>query len=263
MSHAVSSALLTLQSVENEMLRVKLLATDGSVQCNIFQTPCTQVEIAGVKCTWDTADCMYDCVELECTHTFNVCALMLHFLSNHMTCPLCRHGLSHRLSLSFVPEKIKKMYLQNITPPDDAQLLEFAPEVLLSDLRLHVDFTHTSNDGSEVLTLTTPCIAITEVSETTAVFRTHHSFLRHFNRIIKTGAYSCRFSLLHPLIMTALYSPDVQFNALSNYQCSLPHEISKVYCRTQHDILTITAHVDLNVLYSMCIATVMQYVEDN
>jgi hypothetical protein len=263
MSHVVSSAPLTLQSVDNEILHVKLLATDGSVQCNIFHTPCTQVEIAGVRCTWDTADCSYDCIELACTHTFNACALMLHFLSNYMTCPLCRHGVCQKLSVNFVPLNIKRMYAQHITPPAEAQLLEFAPEVLLSDLRLHVDFTHVCSDESEVLTLTSPCIAVTDVSDETAVFRTHHSFRRHFNRIIKTGAYTCRFSLLHPLITIALYSEDVLCNALSNYQCSLPHEISIVSCRVQHDILTITAHVDLNVLYSMCIATVMQYVEDN
>jgi hypothetical protein len=36
-----------------------------------------------------------------------------------------------------------------------------------------------------------------------------------------------------------------------------------VCCHTQHDILTINLHLNLHVLYSMCVSAVLQYLDDN
>ena len=110
MSVCVSSRSVTLRSVEHEPLDVTLHATDGSVECNIFHSACTQVEIEGEPAAWDTAECSYDCMELQCQHRFNACALTLHFLTNYMTCPLCRHGVLAKMSLECVPENIKNVY---------------------------------------------------------------------------------------------------------------------------------------------------------
>jgi hypothetical protein len=250
-----------LHSVENESMSVKLHATDGSVQCNIFHSVCNQVEIDGVVASWDSAGCRYDCMQLDCQHTFNACALALHFLTNHMTCPLCRSGVHDKMSLACVPENVKSMYLTHIARNVEADLLEFAPEVFLLDLRLRVDFMPCYPDTGQILTLTSPCIV---EAETEHVFRTHHSFRRQFNRNLERAVSStCRFSLLHPLIGTSLCSDDLNSRELREHEFTLPHDIAVVCCHTQYDILTIKLQLNLHVLYSMCVSTVMQYVEDN
>lgn len=43
----------------------------------------------------------YGCMQLSCNHRFNTAALLVHFVKNSMTCPVCRQGLnSERLSLT-------------------------------------------------------------------------------------------------------------------------------------------------------------------
>jgi hypothetical protein len=260
MSVYLSTTSVHLHSVANESMPVMLHATDGSVECNIFQSACTEVEIDGVAGAWDSAECSYDCMQLECQHTFNACALALHFLANNMTCPLCRSGTQTKMSLACVPENIKRVFLKHISPNVNADLLEFTPETFLADLRLRVDFIPFSADVREIVTLTSPCIA---EADTEDVFRTHHSFRRQFNRTLKQlGPSACRFSLMHPLIATSLCSEDWDSDELREHQFTLPHDIAEVCCHMQHDILTINLQVNLHVLYSMCVSTVLQYMDD-
>jgi hypothetical protein len=157
----LSSLPVTLHSVENESVPVVLHETDGTVECNIFQESCRRVEIDGALATWDTADCSYDCMELPCEHKFNACALALHYLSNYMTCPVCRKGLRCKMSLECVPQNVKRTYEQHITAPQYTELLEFEPENFLRDLRLHVDFMPWCAESGEVVTLVTPCTKYT------------------------------------------------------------------------------------------------------
>jgi hypothetical protein len=263
MSAYVSTTSAALQSVDDEMLQVLLHSTDGSVECNIFYIPCTQVEIDGVSAKWVTDSGSYDCVELPCEHKFNACALALHFLTNHMTCPLCRHGVHARMSPACVPENIKCMHLKHISPDaDDAvELLEFESDFFLQDLRLHVDFMSSCTDTAQLMTLTTPCVEV-EHSETHSIFRTHRSFRRHFNSFLRLGrSDACRFSLLHPLIFISLCSDDVRCDAMSGLQFSLPHEVAEVCCCMQHDIMNVTLKINLAVLYSMCASSVLQYLD--
>jgi hypothetical protein len=261
MSVYLSTTSVQLHSVENESMPVMLHATDGSVECNIFHSVCTEVEIDGVVGTWQGAECSYDCMQLACQHTFNACALALHFLTNNMTCPLCRSGAHAKMSLACVPDNIKCVYLKHISSNVNADLLEFTPEVFLADLRLRVDFVPFSTDTREIVTLTSPCIA---EADTEDVFRTHHSFRRQFNRNLNSASPSaCRFSLIHPLIATPLCSEDLVSDELRENQFSLPHDIAVVCCHMQHDILTINLQLNLNVLYSMCVSSVMQYMDEN
>lgn len=49
----------------------------------------------------------HSCIELSCKHRFNGMALLMHFCSNSMTCPMCRDGLPDTVlnySLSFPNE---------------------------------------------------------------------------------------------------------------------------------------------------------------
>jgi hypothetical protein len=264
MRACVASRSVTLESVEHEAMRVTLHATDGSVECNIFHSACKHVEIEGEPAAWDAAECSYDCVELPCQHRFNACALALHFLANYMTCPLCRDGVQAKMSLACVPDNIKNVYLKHIAPSVPADVLEFAPEVFLGDLRLHVDFMPRCADSRRVLTLTSPCIPVRGAADAGDVFRTQHSFRRQFSRQLKgAGAQACRFSLVHPLISTSLCSHYLSCDALCGYHFTLPHAIAVVCCGTQHDMLTIELQLNLHVLYSMCVSTVMQYMDDN
>jgi hypothetical protein len=253
---------VALHSIENKTLDATLLVKDGSVECGIFGQACNQVEIDGSLGAWDAAEVRYDCMELQCQHKFNACALALHFLSNRMTCPLCRQGVPERMSLSCAPENIKLVYLRHISPSSPPDLLEFEPEVFLNDLRLRVDFMPCYPETGQTLTLSTPCIAVHQESDTESIFRTHHSFRRRFKHIMRTGKV-CRFSLLHPLIFMSLCSEDLSCDDLCGYDLTLPHGIAVICCCMQHDVLTVTLQLNLAVLYSMCVSTVMQYMDDN
>ena len=264
MSAFVSSRPATLESVEQEPLEVTLHATDGSVQCSIFHSVCSQVEIEGELAAWDTAERSFDCIELRCQHRFNACALALHFLANYMTCPLCRDGVQAKMSLACVPDNIKNVYLKHISPSVHADVLEFAPEVFLRDLLLQVDFTPHCAGSRRGLTLTSPCIPVSCEAGAADVFRTQHSFRRQFSRhLTAAGAQACRFALVHPLISTPLCSHDLSCDALWGYHFILPHEIAVVCCCMQHGTATINVELNLNVLYSMCVSTVMQYMDGN
>jgi hypothetical protein len=235
----LSARSVALQSEEGDALDVTLHITDGSVECNIFHMASSQVEIDGAPAAWETDTCKYDCMELPCQHKFNACALALHFITNHMTCPLCRHGVQARM------------------------LLSCASEVFLRDLRLRADFMLCCTDAGDVVSLTTPCIAVHE-SDTQSSFRTHQSFRRHFNRILRNGtSKACRFSLLHPLIFMSLSSDFLSCDEICGYNFSLPHEIAQVCCTMQHDILTTNMELNLAVFYSMCASTVMEFVDEN
>ena len=260
----LSSTSVTLQSVDNDGLDVMLHATDGSVECGIFYSACTQVEIDGAPGVWDTPECSYDCIELQCQHRFNACALSLHFLANYMTCPLCRHGLHAKMSLECVPENIRTIYQSHISPQISIDWLDFEPEMFLRDLRLNVDFMPCCGDTGEVLTLTTPCVGVENESNTQSIFRTHVSFRRHFNHILKAGkSTSCQFSLSHPLILTSMSSDGLRCDALDGYHFTFLHNIAVLYCCFQHDIMTINLQVNLAVLYSMCLSTMMEYIDDD
>ena len=39
----------------------------------------------------------HKCIELSCNHRFNGMALLIHFCTNHMTCPMCRQGLENEV----------------------------------------------------------------------------------------------------------------------------------------------------------------------
>ena len=259
-----SSLAVTLHGVDDESVPVVLHETDGTVQCNIFHEACRSVEIDGMLATWDTADCSYDCMELACQHKFNACALALHFLTNYMTCPVCRNGLLCKMSLACVPENVRKTYAGHIARQECSELLDFEPEVFLRDLRLNVDFLPWCAESGKVVTLVTPCLRGTMQTESHSMFTTHKSFRRLFNGILKAGkAKACRFSLLHPLVLMSLCSDDLSCDALCGYQFSLPHDIAVVCCCVEHEILTIDLQLNLAVLYSMCVTTVMQYLDDN
>jgi hypothetical protein len=119
-------------------------------------------------------------------------------------------------------------------------------------------------ESGEVVTLVTPCIRDNMQAESNSIFRTHKSFRRLFNGIFKAGkSKACRFSLLHPLVVMSLCSDDLSCDAICGNECVLPHDIAVVCCCVEHDILTVDLQLNLAVLYSMCMTTVMQYMDYN
>jgi hypothetical protein len=84
------------------------------------------------------------------------------------------------------------------------------------------------------------------------------------NGIFRAGkAKACRFSLLHPLVVMSLSSDDLSCDAICENQFSLPHDISVVCCCLEQEILTIDLQLNLAVLYSMCVTTVLQLMDVN
>jgi hypothetical protein len=61
----------------------------------------------------------------------------------------------------------------------------------------------------------------------------------------------------------SLCSDELSCDVICGYECILPHDIAVVCCCVEQDILTIDLQLNLDVLYSMCMATVMQYMDYN
>jgi len=70
----------------------------------------------------------YKCIELSCNHRFNGMALLIHFCTNHMTCPMCRQGLENDVlnyGKSFPGEPWIEI-MQNILMNRDSQFRNIA-----------------------------------------------------------------------------------------------------------------------------------------
>lgn len=224
---AVQECTTSWHCVNGSDVPVHMSRTLGDVSCCIFHMPTTEVEFGGVVAFWG----LYDAAKLSCGHTFNVCAIALHFITNAMTCPVCRAGLKDPMCVKSVPLDIQNLVatvLHKDADVADGVILNFDPADIATDLRLYV-----SSNEEPGLPLVFLSTTLQETSETGIdlnfhMYRTHRSFQRHFNTLVRqyhesdTPVY---LSIQHPLLEQPLsselftldtFTTDVELEILEN-----------------------------------------------
>lgn len=194
--------------VNGKDMTVQLSRTAGDVTCCIFHMPTTEVEIGDTVALWGR----FDAAKPPCGHTFNACALALHYITNAMTCPVCRAGFTDRMCVQSVPVEIQDLFKVVIRKDEDdthGVFLHYDPQDIAVDLRLFVS----SNElhGSSSVFLSTP---LHETEETGTelnfhMYRTHRSFQRHFNTLVRQSEDTdtpIYLSIYHPLLEQPLSS---------------------------------------------------------
>ena len=78
--------------------------------CNIMHVPINEVEIDGVPQQWPSATGPSNCIQLECQHCFHASALVLHFMTHNMTCPVCREGHETKLNSKSLPKNVRNAF---------------------------------------------------------------------------------------------------------------------------------------------------------
>lgn len=81
--------------------------------CGIMHMPVLEVELAGVPSTWELPSGHSNCIQLECEHCFHASALMVHFLTHNMTCPVCRDGFDSKMDPASLPREIRDVFVKH------------------------------------------------------------------------------------------------------------------------------------------------------
>jgi hypothetical protein len=204
--------------VNGKDLAVQLSRTVGDVTCCIFHMPTTEVEIGDAVALWGR----FDAAKPPCGHTFNACALALHYITNAMTCPVCRAGFTDRMCVQSVPVEIQDLFKTVIHKDEDDThdtFLHYDPADIAAELRLFVS----SNElhGSSTVFLSTP---LHETDETGTemnfhMYRTHRSFQRHFNTLVRQSEDTdtpIYLSIYHPLLEQPLSSEVFTLDAFTS-----------------------------------------------
>lgn len=87
----------------------KLPPEDQTV-CPILQDRITESVCGTISPIIDLKFGSYNCIQLQCEHSFNASAIFIHFLTNSMTCPVCRDGVDAKMNPTCLPEEIQTAF---------------------------------------------------------------------------------------------------------------------------------------------------------
>jgi len=133
-------------------LVVKLEIPQKSEECAICLDKIEECEVTGFEMLkFDTARPTHTKMVLPCDHSFSVNALLVHWLTYPMRCPLCRAGIEGTLSIENLPEEWKlpaNTYLDKYKKEQqeilDQEAAEIAAAEIAQDLVIHNRFIHVS-----------------------------------------------------------------------------------------------------------------------
>ena len=157
----VNDSLQCWKSCDNEYAMTCELYTtnDDSLVCPIMHEPPFSAQLEDIPGTWPLAENnSANTVRLECSHTFYIPALALHFLVTDMRCPVCRAGSSCKMDIACVPLCVRDSYvaklstLQQRTVQED--VINMQPEHIanvLSELELEMRIFTTSAEDATIL----------------------------------------------------------------------------------------------------------------
>ena len=168
---------------------------DMQTVCGIFHDHVKDVEVPGIEGEFYTNDFAslqevnkthVNSAKLSCGHTFSLSALLTHFVSVDMRCPLCRSGPPGRLSLSCLSVElarkleIKKQHMH--VPPE---VLVVDPNAIISDLTFAVELVAFPAVGI----IRSPVQLLTPTDNTDSGFRSFR-FQRCFTRTLSSWMQS-------------------------------------------------------------------------
>ena len=98
-------------NTENEIfVFVSETKKECNTQCSIMQDNISDIEIEGLPTSWRLEKCAYNTATLECSHSFHISAITMHFIHNGMRCPVCRDGLDDKLDVSCIPRPMRQHF---------------------------------------------------------------------------------------------------------------------------------------------------------
>lgn len=256
----------TWAGVSGGAVPVRLLRTDGELACGIFHVPTAEVELPGGEAAWGP----YDAAELRCGHTFNACALALHFLSNAMTCPVCRAGTAETMCVHTVPENVRQMFAA-MQPEAEAQVsgvsLDFDRDDIAAEVRLHVVRVNKPRweGAGRPLRLITPLrpSEATGRAEHMQVHGTHRSFQRHFGGLVNSAGPDAALLLAihHPLLQVPLRSALVGVHAFTaGMHIEVDDDIAIAYTETVDGLTRLIVEVHTDHLIDVIVHSVLQQI---
>jgi hypothetical protein len=99
-----------------QILTVQIKIPSKSEECTICMDKIHLCEVPGFEgLLIDSSKPMHKAIQLVCGHSFAANALIVHWLTSPMRCPLCRDGVECRLSISNLPEEWQKSAGEYIT----------------------------------------------------------------------------------------------------------------------------------------------------
>ena len=185
-------------------------------QCNILHEDTHDAHLPGLLSTWPGgAGEPCPSMTLPCGHTFNPTVIAVHFLYQHMRCPVCRAGYDGVMRLECVPTDMRDAFrdkLQSMRQSDGPPVgLLYAVNVanVEQDLLLTVEVSITPNDFS-ALAQTRISRAEPTISTSFNTYNTQRSFSRILGTFLarRTAGSDVflRVRLTHPLFVHPLYS---------------------------------------------------------
>ena len=146
-------------SRELQKLVVKLEIPQKSEECAICLDKIDECEVTGFEMLkFDKERPSHRKMVLPCDHSFSANALLVHWLTCPMRCPLCRAGVEGKLCIENLPEEWNlpaKIYLDKYRKEQEElierEAAEIAASVIAQDLVIHNRFIHVS---MQVLLLT-------------------------------------------------------------------------------------------------------------
>jgi len=218
------------RSEAHDDIAVLLRNSRADEPCDMFHVAIAEVDVDGVGTLW-LEDQAYDAAQLPCGHTFNACALAVHFCNNDMRCPVCRRGPLDRAVLASMAPRMQDALLKKKLAMNNAAALEDDVDVDLdvNVAALSCDFVfevHMQWNSQAVrpddtthacLTLATPLhlAAAPHALDVPAQpahfdqYTTQRSFQRKFNVHLQHAQPSANImflSLTHPLLPEVVHS---------------------------------------------------------
>ena len=258
----MQTASATWCGVGGAELAVRLHRSHGELLCSIFHVPTTEVELTGGEAAWGP----YDAAQLTCGHTFNVCALALHFLSNAMTCPVCRAGAHEAMCLQTVPDNVRQLFAaMRPHPPEERGIVfNFDRNDIAAEVRLHVVRVNAPrvHDAGRPLRLVTPLRAADGAGRVAhmQVHSTHRSFQRYFHSLVESAGTEAALlvAIHHPLLDIPLRSTLFNVRALQGVLVDVDDGVATVYTETADGLTRLIVQVHVEHLIDVIVHSVLQ-----
>lgn len=121
---------------------VRSFIASDTDECSIWHEAIKDVQIDGLPKNWKLS---HNAIKLPCEHIFHASAIALHFLTNNMSCPICRDGdAQHKLDVSSIPKEHHDAFRKYLTaynarnPPETHDMFVFDFSQVMATFRVRL-----------------------------------------------------------------------------------------------------------------------------
>lgn len=221
---------------------MEILLSDRNYTCNIMHEDTKNCTVKNLPSAWTlaTSDGMersFCCATLPCSHHYNVSALALHFLCNHMRCAVCRRGTDDKMPMSVLPKHMRGLFLkcvEEVSSRDDDtaesvagfhfNAIRYDPMVYMNNFQFILEET---GDNASFVVQQSPCVtqmdALSSDSEGILQIincRPQYWMSRHLQRTVSGNMENTflRVGITHPLLSLPIMTETLSVNTHANMQ---------------------------------------------